>query len=93
MCRLTLPIVLSLGQPSIGSTEGPMSSSETPHQPRLYADETVYTLRLPEESVKTLDLGNTARPIMVRKRAGIPAWDGKEEGGMGWGREAAPGWR
>lgn len=82
--------------PSVTSRATPAAEPETPHQPRLYADETIYTLRLPAESAKELDqldLGNTARPILVRKRGGLPAWDARLDEGMGWGREVGPSWR
>ena len=55
----------------------------TPNTPRLYSDETVYTLRFPatgssngnDESSTSLDLDNTARAVYVRKRNGLPRWD------------------
>lgn len=94
--RLTLPIIINTRSetPSIiDSNINSHTADRLPHQARLYADETIYTLRLPKESVQALDLGNTAKPVMIRKRAGIPAWEGKEDKGLGWGREVAPGWR
>ena len=67
---------------------------ETPHQAKLYADETVYTLRFPVGSnVATLDLGNTARPVLLRKRGRIPSWDAQQDSGVNWGREFGSAWR
>lgn len=99
-----MPVVLQLGSapltlaPDAGitPTTTPTDDPETVHQPGLYADETVYTLRLPAESAKELDkldLGNTARPILVRKRGGLPSWDPKLDEGMGWGKDVGPLWR
>ena len=60
-------------------------AKESSHRPaRTYACETVYTLRMPvpaEELETKLDLENTVRPIVVRKRAGMPMWN-DESGGM-----------
>lgn len=103
---LTLPVVLQLGIAPLAlspdattpsdSPAGPARETESPHQPRLYADETIYTLRLPAEAageLGQLDLGNTARPILVRKRGGLPAWDPKLDEDMGWGKNVGPAWR
>ncbi|KAK4685158.1 hypothetical protein P7C73_g4997, partial [Tremellales sp. Uapishka_1] len=47
---------------------------------RVYAQETIYTLRLPPETsaAKNEGLENTVRPVLLKKRAGIPAWEARE---------------
>ncbi|WWC92979.1 uncharacterized protein L201_007943 [Kwoniella dendrophila CBS 6074] len=65
-------------------------------QKSLYDQETLYTLRLPQcqQDGNELDIGPTAKPLHIRKRAGLP-WkdehkldDGRHE--LGWGQNAPP---
>jgi hypothetical protein len=66
--------------------EGP---PETPvaREQRLYSEETVYTFRIPlsldlkQRGGEGLgaDIGPTVRPVMVKKRAGLPAFGNESE--------------
>jgi hypothetical protein len=77
-----------------GDSSSALQEGVTPHESRLYADETIYTLRFPVGSdAETLNLGNTAHPVLIRKRGGIPSWDDEQDSDQGWSREIAPGWR
>ncbi|EIW71715.1 hypothetical protein TREMEDRAFT_60631 [Tremella mesenterica DSM 1558] len=73
-------VVSGLGNMFISPTTP--SPVETPHIPKVYACETVYTLRMPQsETTKddgNLDLGNTIRPVFVKKRGAIPDWENTE---------------
>ncbi len=87
-------------RPSIASAQ---DAAHAARNERLYADETIWTLRLPaapsEESAGEtgggVDLGPTVRPVFVKKRAGLrDVWteQGKAAatttgGEVGWGRE------
>ncbi|WVW86732.1 hypothetical protein I302_108786 [Kwoniella bestiolae CBS 10118] len=67
----------------------------------LYDQDTLYTLRMPPKfdgiggGEEGIDIGPTAKPVHVRKRAGIPwndtrmADDGRHE--LGWGRNTGMG--
>lgn len=73
---------VSFSMSSLTSADGKLPS-ERP-VPRTYACETVYTLRMPipdEDSCTMLDLENTVRPALVRKRAGMPTWS-DDSGGI-----------
>lgn len=55
-----------------------------PKGEKLYPQETIYTLRLLPEHINRLisnkqgddvvDIGPTVRPVMVKKRSGLPDW-------------------
>ncbi|OCF37157.1 hypothetical protein I316_01064 [Kwoniella heveanensis BCC8398] len=92
------PSKLHAAVPGIGLPSPGDNKSMVQYTPRLYDQETLYTLRLPPTPVSNdgtggpdLELGPTMKPIHVKKRASLPwhteqhkAWDdGKHELGLG----------
>nr|XP_031859731.1 uncharacterized protein CI109_004803 [Kwoniella shandongensis]KAA5526803.1 hypothetical protein CI109_004803 [Kwoniella shandongensis] len=90
----TVPSLMTLNpaQTSLPLALGDASSDLD--RPHLYSQETIYTLRLPVQSdvegkEGEINLGPTVRPVLVKKRAGMPTWSDRDDGmraEMGWGR-------
>jgi hypothetical protein len=90
---LPIPSLVSAQNSALDPTPLLIDSSESshtdhPHESRLYAEETVYTLRMPPTlgTASGCDLGPTVRPVWVKKRAALPVFVEKAE--PGWRREA-----
>jgi hypothetical protein len=87
--------------------EPAQTSALTVRAPRdhLYAQETLYTLRMPLPKVtqseaaatgegaeaQVSDIGPTVRPVWVKKRSAMPEFETRSEDRMAWGREVE--WR
>jgi len=96
-----MPVVLNTDAGSDTAIVEQVEDTSTPatpaeqytHQARLYGDETVYPLRFPVgRDTATLNLGNTAQPVLPRKKGGLPNWNNKPESGVQWGRQESPSW-
>ncbi|ODO06973.1 hypothetical protein I350_04336 [Cryptococcus amylolentus CBS 6273] len=88
----SIPALLSPGtEHALGLQSDRQSADATAgsHNPHRYAQETVYTMRIPQQNARdSLDLGPTLRPVLIKKRSSIPTWeDGRDSDHRGWGRD------